>query len=47
VNPNAATKKATLNPTVDLAPGATYTATVKGGSSWVKNATPGDPTVAS
>jgi subtilisin family serine protease len=43
---DVATKKATLNPGVDLAPGATYTATVKGGTSGVKNATPGDPMVA-
>jgi subtilisin family serine protease len=43
---DAQAKKATLDPGVDLAPGATYTATVKGGTSGVKNATPGDPMVA-
>lgn len=43
---DATTKKATLDPSADLAPGATYTATVKGGASGVKNATPGDPMVA-
>ena len=43
---DAQAKKATLNPSVDLAPGATYTATVKGGASGVKNAAPGDPMVA-
>ena len=40
---DATMKKATLNPGVDLARGTTYTATVKGGASGVKNATPGDP----
>ena len=46
VSYDAQAKKATLNPSADLAPGATYTATVKAGSSGVKNATPGDPMVA-
>ncbi len=32
-----ATKKATLNPTADLAPGTAYTATVKGGASGAKD----------
>ena len=46
VSYDAQAKKATLNPSADLAPGATYTATVKAGASGVKNATPGDPMVA-
>jgi subtilisin family serine protease len=39
-------KKATLNPSVDLAPNTTYKATVKNGSSGVKNAV-GDPMLVS
>ena len=34
---DAATKKATLDPTADLEPSATYTATIKGGSGGVKD----------
>ena len=37
VSYDAATKKATLDPTADLEAGATYTATVKGGSGGVKD----------
>jgi hypothetical protein len=36
---DSAKKKATLDPTVDLDPSATYTATVKGGASGVKDLT--------
>ena len=38
VSYNAATKKATLDPSVDLEPGATYTAVLKGGTSGAKDA---------
>jgi len=37
VSYDAASKKATLNPTADLEAGATYTATIKGGSGGVKD----------
>src|SRR4029453_6656448 len=37
VSYDSATNKATLNPSVDLEVGATYVATVKGGSSGVKD----------
>src|SRR5215212_3347982 len=37
VSYDQANKKATLNPTADLDPGSTYTATVKGGSGGVKD----------
>jgi acid phosphatase type 7 len=37
VSYDAATNKATLNPTADLEAGATYTATIKGGTSGVKD----------
>jgi hypothetical protein len=47
VSYNGATKTATLDPSVDLAPSATYTATVQGGTSGVKNATFNDPMVSS
>ncbi|MGX1163238.1 hypothetical protein RKD54_004147 [Pseudarthrobacter sp. SLBN-100] len=37
VTPDSTAKVATLNPTADLAAGTTYTATIKGGSSGVKD----------
>ena len=40
-----ATKKATLDPTSDLDPGTSYTATIKGGTSGVKDLA-GNPLVA-
>ena len=46
VSYSATTRKATLNPNATLAPNTTYTATVRGGTTGVKNAQ-GDPMFAS
>ena len=46
VSYSATTRKATLNPNATLAPNTTYTATVRGGATGVKNAQ-GDPMFAS